>query len=373
MATDRLGLYVHIPYCVRKCNYCDFCSLPNGGAQVPEAYVDRITDEILSYSGRVNTPVDTVYFGGGTPSLLSPTQMARIVYTIRKSLNISPHSEWTLEVNPGTLTKEKVDAFFNLGFNRVSLGLQSIHENEMKILGRIHTFDEFISSYNMLRDAGFGNISVDLMYGIPHQTLASFKKTLDTVISLSPEHISVYGLIVEEGTPFYQWRESLPLPTLDDECDMYELAGRQLAAAGYEHYEISNYARDSYRSRHNSLYWRFGEYIGVGAAAHSFFGGHRYFNTDRVDEYIASSGISVIQTPESECDLEYECAMLGLRLKEGVSLSDYESLFGHSFIDGKEQIISRLEEAGLLTLDGDRLALTERGFYLSNSILVEIL
>ena len=373
MATDRLGLYVHIPYCVRKCNYCDFCSLPKGQAGVPDPYVDRLCREISDYSLRVTRRIDTVYFGGGTPSLLSPVQMERIMSTIRQTFDISPSAELTFEANPGTLTDEKSEAFYNLGFNRVSLGLQSIHENEMKTLGRIHTYDEFLASYRMLRRTGFNNISVDLMYGIPHQTIQSFRQTLTELISLSPEHISVYGLMIEEGTPFYEKRDSLPLPSLDSECDMYELAGELLSRAGYEHYEISNYARDGYRSRHNTLYWRLGEYIGVGAAAHSFFGGKRYFNTDNVEEYILSDGITDAGEVKSESELAYEYAMLGLRLKDGISLLEYESRFGTSFIQGKEDKINRLCDAGLITLSGDRLALSERGFYLSNSILVEIL
>ena len=370
MTTDKLGLYVHIPYCVRKCNYCDFCSLPTGSCGVDDAYVARLSEEIESYSARVTDSLDTVYFGGGTPSLLSPSQMAKIFDSIKKSFHVSDDAEITFEANPGTLTREKALAYHSLGFNRVSIGLQSIHEKEMKKLGRIHTYEEFISCYNMLRDVGFANVSVDLMYGIPHQTKESFRETLSSVVSLSPEHISAYGLIVEEGTPFYE-EDGLPLPTLDEECDMYELAGTVLSEAGYEHYEISNYARRGYESRHNSLYWHLGEYIGVGAAAHSFFGGERYFNTDNVAEYI--SGSERILTDSEDIDLAYEYAMLGLRLKEGFSLSDYEHRFGRSFTEGKEDILKRLERDGLITIIDGRIALTERGFYISNSILIEIL
>ena len=373
MATDSLGLYVHIPYCVRKCNYCDFCSLPKGAAGVPDLYVDRLCREIHEYSGREQRPLDTIYFGGGTPSLLSPPQMERIVTSIRNTFRISPLAEITFEANPGTLTREKANVFYSLGFNRASIGLQSIHENEMKKLGRIHNYEDFLSSFRMLREAGFDNISVDLMYGIPHQTKESFLETVRTVIALSPEHISAYGLMVEEGTPFFAERDSLPLPSLDEECDMYDIARQTLSEAGYEHYEISNYARPTYRSRHNSLYWNLGEYIGVGVAAHSYYGGVRYANSEDVDEYISSVGLNSNCEKETIEDLAYEYAMLKLRLRDGFSLSGYKERFGTSFTEGKEHVLKRLQDEGLISLSGDRIALTERGFYLSNSILVEIL
>ena len=373
MTTDSLGLYVHIPYCVRKCNYCDFCSFPKGTGGVPDLYVDRLCDEILEYSGREQRPLDTVYFGGGTPSLLSPCQMEKIVASIRNTFGISPLAEITFEANPGTLTREKVNAFRSLGFNRVSIGLQSIHENEMKKLGRIHNYEDFLSAFKMLREAEFDNISVDLMYGIPHQTKESFLETVRAVIALSPEHISAYGLMVEEGTPFYAERDSLPLPSLDEECDMYDIARETLSDAGYEHYEISNYAQEGYRSRHNSLYWNLGEYIGIGAAAHSYYDGVRYANSEDVDEYISSSGLDNHGEKETIEDLAYEYAMLKLRLRDGFSLSDYKARFGLSFTEGKEQVLRRLFDEGLISMTDDRIALTERGFYLSNSILVEIL
>jgi oxygen-independent coproporphyrinogen-3 oxidase len=370
MITDRFGLYVHIPYCVRKCNYCDFCSLPNGRGAVPEDYVEALVREISSYCKSERMLLDTLYFGGGTPSLLSPEQLGSIMSAIRDGFDISPAAEITFEANPGTLTLERARAFKSYGFNRVSLGLQSIHDKEMKKLGRIHSYDDFLTTYEMLRKEKFDNVSVDLMYGIPHQTKDSFEQTLRAVVALSPEHISVYGLIVEEGTPFFD-DEALELPTLDEECDMYDLARSLLAEAGYEHYEISNYARNGYRSRHNSLYWNLGEYIGVGAAAHSFIDSVRYCNTSEVSEYIASA--SPRSATDDNIDAPFEYAMLKLRMSDGFSLSEYEHRFKRSFTEGKDELLSRLAREGLVILDGDRIALTERGFYLSNSILVEIL
>ena len=371
MTTDSLGLYVHIPYCVRKCNYCDFCSLPNGRGEIPEEYIDALVREISSYRGREERELDTVYFGGGTPSLLSPDKLHRIMDAVKDNFKISPAAELTFEANPGTLTPDKARAFKSEGFNRVSLGLQSIHENEMKKLGRIHTYNEFLTTFSTLREVGFDNINVDLMYGIPYQTKASFDETVRAVASLSPEHISSYGLIVEEGTPFFSEVDYLPIPSLDDECDMYYSCASILASFGYEHYEISNYARQGYRSRHNSIYWNSSDYIGVGAAAHSYLGGKRFFNTDDVAEYV--SGAEPKCVPDDEVDASYEYAMLKLRLKDGFSLSEYAARFGKSFTEGKQDILARLSAEGLIILSDDRMALTEKGFYLSNSILVEIL
>ena len=371
MATDKLGLYVHIPYCVKKCNYCDFCSLSNGRGEVPEEYVDILCGEIRSYSSDEKRVLDTVYFGGGTPSLLSPDETEKIVSAIRDTFDLSADAELTFEANPGTLTEEKARAFKSLGFNRVSLGLQSIHEKEMKKLGRIHNYEEFLSSFDLLRKAGFDNINVDLMYGIPYQTRESFRQTLEAVVRLSPEHISAYGLILEDGTVLYREKDALPLPTTEEECDMYDLCRQLLRESGYEHYEISNYAKDTKRSRHNLIYWTFNEYIGVGAAAHSFYRGVRSYNTSDVREYISSGARARYE--DSELDLPFEYAMLGLRLGDGFSLSEYARRFGVPFTLGKESILSRLDKEGLVTLDNDRIALTERGFYVSNSILAEIL
>ncbi len=373
MATDITGLYVHIPYCKRKCNYCDFCSLPSTDGDVPNEYIDALTSEIRSYKREDKIRLSTVYFGGGTPSLLSPSDMARIVFAIRESFDLSEVSEFTFEANPGTLTSQKALAYKLLGFNRVSMGLQSIHENEMKILGRIHNFGNFQASFNILRDAGFENINVDLMYGIPEQTLDSFKATLDTVCAMSPEHISAYGLIVEEGTPLHGSIRRLPLPTQDEECDMYELCCDTLRSNGYSHYEISNYARQGFESKHNLIYWHTDAYIGVGASAHSYFGGCRYSNTDSVDEYIYGVRRAVQPLPLTASERKYEYVMLGMRLAEGISTSDYKSRFGETFAEDKREYLNMLERIGLAEFTDGRFRLTERGLYLSNSILAEIL
>lgn len=365
MTINPVGLYVHIPFCVRKCAYCDFCSQPPTGDSI-DRYFARLEGELSAYRGGARIPVDTLFIGGGTPSILPVGYHTRLYKMLADTFDLSPLTEYTVEVNPGTLTEAKAAEYKALGVNRISLGLQSIHENELKKLGRIHTYADLVASVDMLRATGIDNISVDLMYGIPHQTCKSFAQTLDAVIDLSPSHISVYGLIVEEGTPFAT-DPSLTLPDEDEECDMYALACTRLAAAGYGHYEISNYARAGYECRHNLKYWHAEEYIGIGSAAHSFFGGARYgngrdlFDVTRDDTY-ADDG-----------DRAYEYIMMHLRLSDGLSLSGFERLFGYDFTAGRETLIDEYIRLGLMTRDGGRISLTERGFYVSNSILVSFL
>ena len=371
MTTKSVGLYLHTPFCVRKCNYCDFCSFPEEGVSSLQRaeYIDTLVAEITGYKREPKIAVDTVFFGGGTPSLLAPSEIERIFTAIGETFEIAPDAEITIEANPKTLSREKLELYRNLGINRLSIGLQSIHENEQKSLGRVHNYTDFIDNFKLARASGFDNISVDLMYGIPEQTTSSFSETLDAVIALQPEHISAYGLIIEEGTPFFKMRESLPIPTEDAECDMYRLAVEKLSAAGYSHYEISNYARAGRESRHNLHYWRLDEYIGVGIAAHSFFEGRRYSNPESLAEYTKDSRMYT----ESADDREFEYAMLAFRLAEGLSLTDFEKRFSHSFTDGREELISRYTSLGYMRLCDGRLALTDDGMYVSNAILSELL
>ena len=373
MTTKPIGVYVHIPYCVRKCNYCDFCSCGIGRSSVPDAYIKRLKNEIKAYTG-MGLTLDTLYFGGGTPSLLSPSQLEDVLLSLRSVFDFLPNTEFTLEANPGTVNREKLCDFKSLGLTRLSVGLQSTHKNELSALGRIHTYEEFLSCYRDARSVGIDNINVDLMYGIPHMTLNSFRDTLFRVTDLSPEHLSLYGLILEEGTPFYAARDTLPLPSDDTECDMYYSAADVLSSRGYMHYEISNYAKAGFESRHNLKYWRREEYLGFGASAASFFGGRQLTNTANIGEYVSLDGRSYeAEEAADEVSFAYEYAMLRLRLKEGIFLSDYRERFGTDFLEGRQDTVSRLVRAGLATLDTDRFALTERGFYVSNSILTEIL
>ena len=374
MKADAVGLYVHIPFCKRKCNYCDFCSFSDIKKEQREKYIDCLIAEIRSYKKEPKIIVDTIFFGGGTPSLLEPQELSNICAAIYDSFSVTEGAELTLEVNPKTLSEEKCKAYKALGVNRISIGMQSIHENELKKLGRVHTFEDFLEAYKMVKAAGIKNISFDIMYGIPEQTKESFRKTLEKVVSLDPSHISVYGLILEENTPFWDVRDKLPLPDEDTECDMYYLASEILCKNGYSHYEISNYSKAGLESKHNLKYWRNMEYIGVGVAAYSYYGGKRYGNTRELSEYI-SSECKQYKDEEilSSADVAYEYAMLGLRLSEGISLSEYKRLSGNEFAKGKEDTLSHLLKAGYIIKEGDRIALTEKGFYISNTILTELL
>ncbi len=373
MITKPIGLYVHIPFCIRKCNYCDFCSFPMSSVDWKDSYIDALTREILAYKGK-EICVDSIFFGGGTPSLLSTDDFRKIVSVINESFIIKSDCEFSVEVNPGTVTEEKIASFVENGVNRISIGLQSINENELKTLGRIHSFDDFLISYKIIRNAGINNVNVDLMYRIPEQSKSSFIQTLKTVAELSPEHISLYGLILEDGTPFYQHADQLNLPDEDAECDMYYLAAELMKNSGYSHYEISNYAKPEFECKHNLKYWRNEEYIGVGLSAYSHFEGKRFGNTKNPKEYLAQSGVKYDYLEVIDVKgRAYEYVMLALRLKEGFSLSEYEDRFNVDFRTGRMQTLSRLASAGLIRLDGDRISLTERGFYVSNLILTELL
>ena len=368
MRTD-IGLYIHVPFCVRKCNYCDFASVSADSA-LKEKYIYHLCSEIQSY--RCEKPrINSIFFGGGTPSLLSPKD----IYLLRKSIDdafiTDGNTEFTVEVNPGALSEESLLAFLDCGANRFSIGLQSIHENEMKILGRIHNYEDFLSTYKLLRRDRVNNVSVDLMFGIPEQTVQSFEKTLSEIIKIAPEHLSAYGLILEEGTPLYKAKSSLNLPTEDEERQMYLRACEMLASADYRHYEISNFSRKGYSCKHNLKYWKDEEYIGVGLSAHSYYKGVRYGNSRRFDEYFANKGRELNELTDE--DVKFEYTMLALRLSEGISLSDYENRFRENFLSGKEKNISTLKGHGLIRLEGDRLFLTEKGFWVSNSVITELL
>ena len=372
MKTDKKGLYVHIPFCIKKCNYCDFCSFSGLSVDEKNAYINALCDEIASYKGQGIT-IDTIFFGGGTPTLLTVCDMKKITDSIKETFIIDDNLEFTMEANPGTTNYEKLYGFVKSGVNRFSIGLQTIHEKELKKLGRIHTYDDFLKTYNDLRKLGIDNINVDLMYGIPHQTKDSFMQTLRSVCEISPEHLSVYGLILEEGTPFFDSVTDLSLPPEDAECDMYDLACQILKEYGYEHYEISNYAKPGYESSHNIKYWTCSEFIGVGVSAYSYLDGKRFGNTKDLSKYISKLGISEYTDMVDFQAEKYEYCMLALRLKKGISLSEYHRLFAEDFLVGREDVLSRLSVAGYVSKESDRISLTEKGFYVSNYIITELL
>lgn len=366
-----LGLYIHFPFCLCKCRYCDFCSIAGSTEALREAYVNRLCEEIESYRDGARLCADTVFFGGGTPSLLTGEQMGRILYTLRSVFDILPDAEITAEANPATLTDEKLAAYHATGINRISLGLQSIHENEQKILGRIHTSEDFYESMRMVRAHGFENVNVDIMYGIPGQTVESFFRTVDAVLAEKPTHISAYSLILEEGTPLYEARGELSFPDEDTELLMHEGLCERLRASGFSRYEISNFCLNGYTCRHNMKYWTMQPYIGFGAAAHSYFGPTRRANTSDLEAYIKGAAPEVLSV--SPVDEAYEYAMLGLRTAMGISLADYKRRFGVSFTQGREQTLLKLAAMGYLVWDAERVFFTDRGLYVSNSLLTEIL
>lgn len=370
-----MEIYVHIPFCLRKCRYCDFLSFPCGGEE-RERYLAALGQEIANCSETYREgAVTSVYFGGGTPSLLSGREMGRLMEELRLRFTLTEGAEITMEANPGTLTPSRLAGYRRSGINRLSMGCQSIHEEELALLGRIHRFDGFLESYRMARAAGFTNMNVDLMYGLPGQTAESWRETLETVCSLGPEHISAYSLIVEEGTPFAAME--LDLPDEDTEGQMTQEAKEILAAHGYARYEISNYARPGYACRHNTGYWDGTPYLGFGLGASSYMGGVRWRNTRSMEKYLKNAS-----SPACLCrDVEIltignqmeEFMFLGLRMTGGVSQSAFAERFGVSMNEVYGEKIEHFVRRKLLTNSGDRVFLTERGMDLANVVMAEFL
>ena len=370
----KLGLYLHIPFCLQKCNYCDFSSSP-ASKSVRAAYVLALCAHLRALSPLAREHViDTVYLGGGTPTLLSPAEFSQILNTVRAYFELLPDAEITSECNPVTGAEALFCGMREAGINRLSIGLQSIHERELKLLGRLHSFADFESSYTAARRAGFENISTDLMFGIPAQSVGSFRQTLQALCDLSPEHISAYGLRIEDGTPFGRMRDTLPLPSEDEEVEMAELVASFLPAHGYERYEISNYAKGGLHSRHNLRYWLGEEYLGVGPAAHSFFGGVRFETPADTRSYIAaveSGNFDALFTAHHRVEgteARDEHVMLRMRLATGVDKVDFVRRFGVAFEDCYGDL-SPLIRGGFLKSSGTHVAFTTRGMQVSNTIL----
>lgn len=370
----NLGIYIHIPFCVQKCNYCDFCSFAGEGDEVREKYVDALICEMEKYSnaarGRV---VDTVYFGGGTPTLLKISSFERIFDHLRKSFHISESSEISCEANPATADYEYLRALRALGVNRLSIGLQSANEDELRALGRIHTAADFADTVKDARRAGFDNISADVMYGIPHQTPESLERTLRFVIDLGLEHISAYGLKIEDGTPFGKMRDTLPLPEEDIEADMYLLCTDLLKKSGYEKYEISNFAHKGYESAHNIKYWECREYLGIGVAAHSYFDGVRWANSREFASYLRGEDVVCERRRITPAEQLTEYVMLHMRTSRGVVHTEFESLFGKGFDEAFGKSLEKYIATGYVVKEGGRTFFSDRGMLVSNYILADIL
>lgn len=385
---EELELYIHIPFCIKKCAYCDFLSAP-AGEGVKQVYTDALLKEIKGYENGLSDAYEviSVFIGGGTPSVLTGSQIVQIVQALHRSFRFREGAEVTIEANPGTMTMEKLSAWRRAGINRLSIGLQSVEDEELKQLGRIHTWGEFLESYQMARACGFQNINIDLISAIPGQTVKSWEKTLHTVAKLRPEHISAYSLIIEEGTPFYErygqyaqdaWEGKWPkLPDEEAERLIYERTAKVLKVYGYARYEISNYARAGYACRHNLGYWDRTQYLGIGLGASSLMGHTRYHNITDREAYISRihQGLDIREeiTSLSQAEEIEEYMFLGLRKMTGVSQERFEKLFGHRMgaVYGTE--LRGLAEKGLLEIDGDTVRLTERGIDLSNRVLAEFL
>ncbi len=361
-----LELYIHIPFCIRKCAYCDFLSAP-AAPEVQEAYVGQLLQEIAASK---KLPEDyeavTVFFGGGTPGILKGELLCSILRALRDRFSVREDAEITVEANPGTVNRDKLVQYREAGVNRISLGLQSADNQELKLLGRIHTWEQFLESFQLARETGFRNINVDLMSALPGQTTESVHRTLERVLALSPEHISAYSLILEEGTPFYKRYEGHPelLPSEEEERQMYYDTRDRLCACGYEHYEISNFAKPGYACRHNLGYWERRDYKGFGLGAASLLENVRYTNQTDLTEYLKGN-FAGTEEPLTEQAVREEYFFLGLRKMEGVEPGRYREHY--------EERIQRLQAQQLLEEKDGRIRLTERGTDVSNYVMAQFL
>lgn len=387
----EIGIYVHIPFCKRKCFYCDFVSYDNKRERIRQ-YIDTVIEEIEDTASSFTKEhiVNTIYFGGGTPSLLDSRYIKTVLEVLRKNFNISSGVEITLELNPGTIDEEKLKTYQMCGINRLSIGLQTSNDRLLESIGRIHTYSEFLSAYNLSRRMGFNNINVDLMFGLPNETLEDVKKDVENIIELNPEHISTYSLIVEEGTLLEKMLKDseekakiieieaikenkdisngFKLPDEDTEREMYWFINEVLEKNGYRQYEISNFSKIGYESRHNTDTWRQKEYLGFGAAAHGYLDGIRYSNKKILSEYMFSFRGKNIEEKLDREKLAKEHMMLGLRMIDGVSISEFERKFSFNPLVYFRFEISKLVDEGLLEIDLDSIKLTKKGIDLANCV-----
>ena len=372
-AKKPMELYVHIPFCVKKCDYCDFLSGPAGKERQRE-YFQSLGREIAAVPEFPDREITTVFIGGGTPSVPDPALMGAILDQIRNKFFMAPDAEITIEANPGTLYKEKLQEYRKHGVNRLSLGLQSPQNRELKILGRIHTWEEFLESFFMAREAGFSNISLDLIYGLPGQTMEQWKDSVEQIIALEPQHISAYALKLEKGTPLYE--ENPELPSEDVQADMYFYAVERLEQAGFEQYEISNFAQKGYRSRHNSRYWDLSQYLGFGPSAHSFFGGRRFSFIADTQGYIdgVEGNGPLLEEAEEVASFHRhgEYIMLKLRTTDGVDEEEFYRRFRLEFTPYAQRL-SKYIQAGYCQNEGGVWRLTPKGMMVSNGILTDVL
>ena len=380
-----MEIYIHIPFCVKKCDYCDFLSGPADN-DTKEKYVKALIKEIEAsrYDKYKEDKVTSLFVGGGTPSILNSDEIIRIADAVKKTFCFEENAEISVEMNPGTVTDDKLKALKEAGVTRLSIGLQSANDNELKILGRIHTYDDFLNTFKMARSNGFDNINIDLISAVPGQSIESFSNTLNKVAELGPEHISAYSLIIEEGTLFYDkygddadYNDALPLPSEAEDRIMYEDTDIILGKYGYHRYEISNYAKENKECEHNKGYWKCEDYLGLGLGASSLYKGMRFHNTEDMAVYLKDSADpesikeDIVKLTKEEKIEEF--MFLGLRMVRGISLDEFRKRFGINIEEVYGSVIDKFTKEGLIKIEKGRLFLTKHGIDVSNQVFVEFM
>ena len=381
MSSKNFGIYIHIPFCAKKCNYCDFISFENKNNMIEE-YINALKKEIEEFDFS-KYEVTTIYLGGGTPSYIKENYIVEILELIKNKISTNK-TKWddieiTIEVNPGTVTKEKLKAYKNIGINRLSIGFQSTNDKLLKQIGRIHNYEEFLNTYNLAKKIGFNNINVDLMIALPNQTIEDIKESLEKIVSLDPNHISVYSLIVEEETLIAQQLEEgkIELPSDDEERRMYWYVKDFLELSGYNHYEISNFSKNGKESKHNLNCWNQEEYIGFGLASHSYIDGIRFCNISNLEKYIENinnldfNKNKIIEEKQTKEDMEKEFMMLGFRKIEGVDISKFKEKYLENPIFLYRKELDKLVKEGLIEVDLNNIKLTNKGLDLANLVFEE--
>lgn len=375
---NNKGIYVHIPFCKQKCSYCDFVSFCNKDEYI-ERYGQAIVKEIEYKKDMLRSEISTIYIGGGTPSYIDENIIRNILDAIKQNYILTNECEITIEVNPGTVTKEKLENYIQNGINRISIGLQTTNDELLKKIGRIHSYEEFLKTYNLAREVGFKNINVDLMLGLPDQTVQDLKESTESVIKLSPEHISVYSLIVEEGTKMYEMlkNKQVALPYEDTERNMYWYIKNTLELNGYNHYEISNFSKTGYESKHNMNCWNQMEYLGFGTAAHSYLNNKRFSNIESMIIYIENIEKNnfekniIMNEEQNEEETKKEFMLLGLRKIKGINVQEFKAKFGDNPIFVYMNELSKLVDEDLVIIDDDNIRLTSKGLDFANIVWEE--